>query len=390
MTSIVALLDKPSRRSFGLLPLVTQSESGTLLTEGLFQPSDHEITIDTLEELVHSGHALRLSQPVRRPSEEPLLVALWIGRTFESEANELSLPLPPRSSLPLSHQLNTGTFCFMRGDHAYQVLEVWLQHAARLALEDHDARIAKLMAWVLPDRDETRAALWGTADDPKVELAWFTKLLQDRGEVISSEQVADRLKRACTQILQTPQSVVAFTGRAKCGDKEVAARVAEQTNMPCLSFGEWLKQHAIQMGEQPDRPILQRLGQSLIDRAGAMSFCMRVLAELAPAELLGWTIAHKSFVLEGVRHKAVLEAIRFLVGPGRLKLVATERPDNERRALLREEESIENVDEVMSHATESEIDDVAAQANIHVQSSWGITEETQRVLELVGASAPKS
>ena len=386
MTTIVALLDRPSAQSFGLLPLVTQSESGRLFTEGLLQPTDHEITIDTLEELVQSGHALRLSEPLRRPTSERPLAALWSGTTFESEANELSLPLPPRASLPLLHQLDTGTFCIMRGDHAYQLLDVWLQHAAIRALQDHDARVAKLMAWVLPDRDETRAALWCTADDSKAELAWFTKLLQDRGEVISSGQVADRLKRVSSEILQPMQSVVAFTGRAKCGDKEIAARVAEQTNMPCLSFGEWLKQHAIQMGEQPDRPILQQLGQSLLDRDGAMSFCMSVLAKLAPAELLGWAIAHQSFVLEGVRHKAVLEAIQFLVGHGRLKLVATERPANERSALLREEESIENVDEVMSHATESEIDDVAAQANVHLQSSWGITEETQRVLELVGAS----
>jgi hypothetical protein len=388
MRRIVALLDKPSTSSFGLLALVTRSEAGTLETEGLAEPSDLWVSDDHYDALAESGSLVQLPRELDRPAETGRLSALWLGRGFEKRAKEIGVSLPPRIALPKANELEDGTLWLLRVDHGYQILDAWLYHAAEEALRERNPDIAKLMAWALPDRDETRMALWFTSKAPRQELEWWFRLLRDQSRNISIDELEVRLARLSEQILHSDRTpVIAFTGQAKSGDNEMAQQVSARKHVFHVSFGQWLSERAREEGKSPARPLLQDLGQQLIENLGALPFCLNVLERLGPKHGFGREVATRSFVLESVRHQSVLEAVRFLVGSERLKLFYADLPEEIRRGRLQQEKDIGDVDRAMHHPTEIEVPDVAAQAEARLDMLPGVQRGTEQVLQLVGAGS---
>src|SRR5262249_51628940 len=110
-------------------------------------------------------------------------------------------------------------------------------------------------------------------------------------------------------------------------------------------------------GDQPVRQVLQRKGQKMIETQGALEFCLEVLSAL-PKDV---SLPNVRFVIDGIRHAEVLQSLQSLIGEDHFTLVHIERPEEERRQLLIEEEHIppNEVDAVMNDSTEREIPGVA-------------------------------
>src|SRR4051812_8020689 len=96
MPEVVALLHKPSPKSFGIVPYVG-NDDGRLQVSGLSDASRHRGELlgdDALSELIHAGHALRAQAPieVKLPDNS---IALWVGHDFASVAEQVGLAAPP-------------------------------------------------------------------------------------------------------------------------------------------------------------------------------------------------------------------------------------------------------------------------------------------------------
>jgi hypothetical protein len=236
------------------------------------------------------------------------------------------------------------------------------------------------MAWTLPDRIETQAAQWITAtnqSDRHRKLSWWARLSSDQGTETSADQIEREIKALVTAVeLRRVGSVFGFAAPARGGDKEIARYVQEAAQLPALSFGTWLKKRALGEQRPATRRVLQGLGQRIIDERGALALCLEVLQEL-PEHL-----PEQPFLIEGIRHHDVMESLRFLVGPDRFKLLYVDRPEAERRKLLRVEENLSEaeVQQVLDDPTEEEVPDLKAYA-VRQLDGMRSREEGDRIIE---------
>ena len=98
--------------------------------------------------------------------------------------------------------------------------------------------------------------------------------------------------------------------------------------MARVNFGDWLKRQVETEHREPARPLLQQYGQQMINRFGALNFCLEVLGAL-PSRL-----PDVEFMIDGIRHLDVFQALTSLVGPDRFMLISVDRPKEVRRELL--------------------------------------------------------
>jgi chloramphenicol 3-O-phosphotransferase len=119
-----------------------------------------------------------------------------------------------------------------------------------------------------------------------------------------------------------PATVIALAGRIDSGKSSVAAAIADDSGLPVLSFGAYVKNLA---SPDPSREELQELGARLLDELGAEGFVAALLAahDLSSADSVIW---------EGVRHHAVLEALRRLYAPTPVRFFFLSPPEDQRIA----------------------------------------------------------
>jgi hypothetical protein len=170
----IALLDKPSSRSFGMVPYATDDGCGAVTVRGLSGTSGHRginTTRQEIETLVQYGHALRIDSEV--PSD--LITecsALWLGIEFTAQAAVLEL-LPEQLPSP-SFSTAGGAYTIGPTSELYAHLDRWnrrafLSYQSETILRDQRS-IAELMRWCLPSSPETLATSWASADDKHREL----------------------------------------------------------------------------------------------------------------------------------------------------------------------------------------------------------------------------
>jgi cytidylate kinase len=156
---------------------------------------------------------------------------------------------------------------------------------------------------------------------------------------------------------------VAISGRIGAGKSTVAGELSSRLGWPKASFGGYVRAQATARGLSNERGVLQELGQGLIDEYGFDAFVGKVLddAGIDPAA---------PFVIEGVRHVAVLEALQRATGPAPV-LVYLEAPDDERAQRVRAREGTNAPVEMWErHETERDVTgELPARADLVLRAS---------------------
>lgn len=184
--TVVALLDRPSPESFGMVGILIKYEDKyeTLgLTENKF------ITQREFERL--GGHILEVYSTLDNNLINP--AALWIGNEFYSKATNLKAPQLPDTkdwNTPLHPHTSTGKYSFLETKQAYKTLDEWTTEAAREALLRNNYDLAKLTAWALPFSSASKAAIYFTTPTPekqKQELKLYMRIDQKTEKELKEE-----------------------------------------------------------------------------------------------------------------------------------------------------------------------------------------------------------
>lgn len=160
----------------------------------------------------------------------------------------------------------------------------------------------------------------------------------------------------CPSVLATPEHprdpplVLTISGRTRAGKTTLATELSESLRWPWTSFSSYVRAEAQRRGIPETRRALQDLGAGLIDELGAEEFCRRMLEH--------GTVSVESapFIVEGVRHLAVLKALRRVLAPAKVLHVHLDVSDAERnRRLAGEGVSAAEGQQWERHSTERDV-----------------------------------
>jgi dephospho-CoA kinase len=145
--------------------------------------------------------------------------------------------------------------------------------------------------------------------------------------------------------------VLAFSGKIASGKSTLSAEVAKALDWKRASFGEYVRIVAKSLGLEPSREVLQDIGASLVKNPE--EFCRAMLAHY------GWQ-SGEPLVIDGVRHREIMEALRRIVAPLELRLVYLDISDEQRRERLVREEDVgpDKISKVEAHPTEKQVSEV--------------------------------
>jgi hypothetical protein len=231
---IVALLDRPSPRSFGMVPFVERIADGTLRVHGLHgRPAQGMLDAD-LGQLLQEHSALALDVITTEPITETT-VAGWVGVQFRQEARRIPPQVPWGKCRPTTGQ--EGHFWLGFREAIHRTMEQWVKEAARDVFERGDANLAKQMIWVMPDSELTRAALWSTKTTEKERqerIAWWLRLERDAGRAASEAEVTERFTQLREEYVSANRNRLArFPKRSRLHRSTRAAPLFQDGFPPC-------------------------------------------------------------------------------------------------------------------------------------------------------------
>jgi cytidylate kinase len=170
--------------------------------------------------------------------------------------------------------------------------------------------------------------------------------------------------------------IIAFSGLPQTGKTTLARRLAKELKCKFVSFGDFVRQEAVRRGiEKPTRRDLQDLGQALVTE-DLLAFCRHVLetVKFSPGEQI---------VLDGVRHKEVLEAVANLSPAQPIKLIYLVASIGVRRARSPRNVDLASID---SHEVESHIEkDLRALADLVIDTEGDADESFHRLISWIRA-----
>jgi transcriptional regulator with XRE-family HTH domain/cytidylate kinase len=175
--------------------------------------------------------------------------------------------------------------------------------------------------------------------------------------------------------------VIAFSGRRASGKSSVSAEVAKALDWKWASFGGYLRAVAKNEGVADSTETLQELGATFAREPDR--FCREVLSHW------GWQ-AGEPLIVEGVRHKEILNSLRQLVAPleARLVFLSVDEQERFRRLERREESSVQRMKALEEHSTEKQVKDVLpAEADLNVDTSEDPERVVQRIVEWIHAGS---
>ena len=172
--------------------------------------------------------------------------------------------------------------------------------------------------------------------------------------------------------------VIAVAGPIGSGKTTISRALSKQLDCKHISFGDYFRQLAIESGQDPtDRRLLQRLGARYV-RLSPERLCRDVLRNAK------WRPKDGSLVIDGVRHKEVLEALRASVAPLRVSLVYIER-DLARSTSALAQVGMENLALFDAHSTELQNDALRSAADVVVSGDDDVVGVLKSVLQAAGA-----
>lgn len=142
---------------------------------------------------------------------------------------------------------------------------------------------------------------------------------------------------------------IGFSGRIKSGKTTVAKATADALGWPFVSFGDYIRAVARQQKQDSEsRPVLQRIGESLIAQ-GWPAFCRNVLATIS------WQAGNPA-VIDGIRHVEAVDNLRAIVVPLAFVLVHVKIDDVRQLHRVRlEQGTLGSVGGLELHSTEADV-----------------------------------
>ena len=200
MALLIALLDKPSEDSLGMVPAVVKESDKTIRVLGLAPTSAHRakgLHERDVKDLIAGGHALGIEDTHVKDRLADDTAALWLGHEFQDVATEVGVAFAPPPQRPVI--AFKGKIFLLPSPVAYRHIEDWVVGAFKTFrsllprpigggdVSDRPRRlkIADLLSWALPERPEALAASWAVSPDPEHELKWQIRTM--RHGVDSSE-----------------------------------------------------------------------------------------------------------------------------------------------------------------------------------------------------------
>jgi transcriptional regulator with XRE-family HTH domain/dephospho-CoA kinase len=171
--------------------------------------------------------------------------------------------------------------------------------------------------------------------------------------------------------------VLAFSGRIASGKSTLSAEVARSLGWKRASFGDYVRIVAKSQGLEPSREVLQDLGESLAKTPE--EFCRSMLAHF------GWQ-SGEPLVIDGVRHREIVEALRRLVAPLELRLIFVDSADEQRRERLvrKTDLDLDKMPRIESHSTEKQVSSVLPDiADLRVSTEQGLGDVVRGIVSWV-------
>ncbi len=146
-----------------------------------------------------------------------------------------------------------------------------------------------------------------------------------------------------------------------------------------LSFGGYVRRESVGRGEGVDRNTLQRMGAELLDELGWEGFCTAAL------KTSGWPNSGGSLIIDGIRHREVVETLKLILLPLPFALVfvdieCTIRLERLRsRGVLGKKEALA----VDSHSTEQQVpSELRAMSDLQLDGSLPLADNMRLIHKL--------
>lgn len=161
-------------------------------------------------------------------------------------------------------------------------------------------------------------------------------------------------------------AVICLSSRMGAGKSTLASSLASSLGWVHTSFGDYVREIAMQRGSEQSREVLQQIGEELIS-TNVQSFSQAVISQI------DW---QEGCVIDGIRHIQVLRTIKGIVRPLPTFLVFVDIDESVRRKRLRERGMTDRqIDDADRHSTEAQIGSVLKQqADILLDGSHDIAE----------------
>lgn len=212
--TLIALLDRPHEKSFGMVPLLVRDEESGLHIAFGFSDEPRPLRLpggSTLQEFL-AGHGRDVTACGIVLSRPPFCkIGGWIGTAFLDECRRLSVPEPATPAHLTAHtdekdtRAPGGIFWIAGTAEVYDSLDSWLRTAAIHACQNRCPATAALLRWCLPDRLETHAATWFTAQDPLQQQREAASMLgvwyRWREPTLTAATLAERFETAAKKLL---------------------------------------------------------------------------------------------------------------------------------------------------------------------------------------------
>ena len=169
---------------------------------------------------------------------------------------------------------------------------------------------------------------------------------------------------------------VCVAGKICSGKSTLANQIARQAGCSLVSFGGVLRHYSERNKLPAGRRDLQELGKQLIDRLGFEDFLEWIIKESS----IVWS---QPLVLDGIRHIKIYGYVAKKF-PGTI-LVYCDCDEETQVARLRTRDGIcaEDAKQIISHATESCVEDLKALAHMVFQPHFVLDEFLSKLINLL-------
>ena len=214
MYKLIALLERPSEKSFGMVAIVVRTSNEPLpFVSGLSEASRWRTFASQkeAEKLLHNQCGVVESCGITFSQRPVELLAGWLGTAFEENCHKENVPVPviPDTAIiaPLApHDPEfLGRFWIGPPPEVYIHLDDWMKAVAPLAFKRRSREIARLMNWCLPLREESQAAVWYTTEDDEKRKRWLRFNLQTNPKKgMTAKKLRRKFEGIVDKMLATP------------------------------------------------------------------------------------------------------------------------------------------------------------------------------------------
>jgi transcriptional regulator with XRE-family HTH domain/Zn-dependent peptidase ImmA (M78 family)/cytidylate kinase len=217
---------------------------------------------------------------------------------------------------------------------------------------------------------------WGAANNLQQE---WSAVLRSPREILLHHVDLTRLAPVDRNLLLRALEpvVLAFSGKIASGKSTLSAEVARALDWKRASFGDYVRGVAKSQGLEPSREVLQDLGESLAKTPE--EFCKAMLAHF------GWQ-SGEPVVIDGVRHREVMEALRRVVAPLEVRLVFVDAADEQRLKRFVREGDVNpgRMPQIEKHSTEKQVSTVLPDiADLRVSAGEDLDEVVREIVNWV-------